>query len=341
MFIKSTGKKNIIDLFSIKQQISRNQELPIKDDEYWNPDIQVALKMGWITASGAPVQRTDSGEVAFTEERVIECENIHHRSIALNQNAREIRSGQRFNLKESEIDTPAIRYAISNGMIKIISSVSHKSDFSEATVDIDSDDSNILDSMEDDNDDMVDVGLDTNEELSAPTVVEDNKGVMWNTKDDVRVAPVMTNVITDENPDPVDSNRDDPKGRSVVVDPNKARFLKYRSDENITFVDQEGESERIMKHPTMNPHAKKQAVSDVQHERRLQGENVEVDVNVMDAMVEDEDEVRRKAHPILGKEKSNPKDVDFLDDLDDLEIRVSQHPVLGKKDKEAEVEVDF
>ncbi len=322
MFIKSTGVKNLLVLNSIKQELRKGQELPIRDDEYWNNDVQVALKMGWITASGVPVKKMDSGEeVPVIEEQVIECENTHHRSIALNQHEMGIRPGQRFNLKESDLDTPAIKNAISREMIKVISSVSHKSFANETTVDI-SPSKKLFENEDDDRfGDVVDVGLETNEELSTPTIVEDTKGVKWNAKEEV-VSVSMTNVITDDNPAPVDPNKDDPKGRSVVVDPNKARFLKYNRDENITFIDQDGEADRIIKHPTMDVQAKKQAIADVR------------ETNETDVVIDDEDEIRRKAHPILGKQDNNPKDVDFLDDLDDLEVRVAQHPVLGKKDIE-------
>ena len=69
-------------------------------------------------------------------ELFIECENTHHRSIALNESDRGIRPGQRFNLKAIALDTPEIKNAISQGMIKVISSASHKSFADETTVNI-------------------------------------------------------------------------------------------------------------------------------------------------------------------------------------------------------------
>jgi len=267
MFIKNTGVKNLISLASIGEELKKGQSIPIKDDAYWNSDIQIALKMGWITADSVPVKKLgDDEEEIIIEDRMIECENTHHRPIAINEKdsdgkpllvgyTKEVRPGQRFTLRESELDTHAIKNAISRGMIKILSSASHKHNSEETTLNVTGSMKSIFDTQ----DDVVDMGLDTNEEMSTPESIidpepiKDERGIVWNMPDEVasvKTVPMM-NVITDENPDPVDSNRDDPKRRSVVVDPNKTRYRKLTEDKDITFVDHTEEESRKTSHPVM------------------------------------------------------------------------------------------
>jgi len=323
--------KGVLDLASIRQQLVKGQVLHLKDDDFWNADVQTALKMGWVVSKGTPTQAATS---QYTGNRKIKCVNTHHRSISMRQNEREIRPGQTFVLPESDMDTPAVRAAVAKGMIKPLGVADAESEDSEGkvyvkkrlegvaltpehqtepTVDLGHAPTPSLQLDEPDGEGIVRVDLDTNEELSSPTIIKDNKGVTWNKSEEIS-GP--SNIITDENPAPVDPNVGDPKRTSVVVDPNKARLNAYvaNKDQNITFVDRLEKQERIASHPKLK-------------DKPIPQEEGTVIIEDID-----DDEARIAAHPVLSKQ---PRDagVDFIDDLDTIE-RVESHPVLGKKNNE-------
>ena len=69
MVITGTHKiANLLEIPSLKQQIKKNQSLTIKDDSFWNHDVQVAVKMGYIStdssenSSSMPVENLDKVE---------------------------------------------------------------------------------------------------------------------------------------------------------------------------------------------------------------------------------------------------------------------------------------
>ncbi len=318
--------KGVLDLGSIHQQLVKGQVLHLKDDDFWQTDVQTALKMGWVVSKGTPSPANIS---PYTGNRMIKCVNTHHRSISMRQNEREIRPGQTFVLPEQDMDTPAVRAAVARGMIKPLGVAAAEGTESEGKVYVkkrlegvsltpEHQSSPTEIEISDDmvaSEGVVKVELDTNEELATPAIIKDKKGVTWNKSEDI-TGPSM--VITDEHPAAVDPNINDPKRTSIVVDPNKTRLNAYiaSKEQNITFVDRAQEREKIASHPKLRNQPPPQD----------EGTVIIEDIN--------NDEARIASHPVLSKQvKDADAGVDFIDDLDIME-RIEKHPVLGQNSEE-------
>lgn len=313
--------KGVLDLSSIKTQFKKGQSLNVRDDDYWQSDVQSAIRMGFLKVEGKL-----NNESEEDGDKVFKCKNTHIRSISMNENSSEIKPGQTFILRQRELESPAVKNAISRGMIKVLSTGSEEA--SEVSVNVtkllkgqDQGVERIEGFEEEDDGDLGIANLltgkkkpkvqtDTNEEISTPTVIikesdirpiKDEKGVDWNAPVEERqVFQVKspTNIITSDHPDPVDSNIGDPKGKSVVMDPNKqSRYMNYMKDDSVVFVDKSQEKERIDAHPTMDPEVKK-----------LAAQNQDLDI-IEDI---DEDEKRRQQHPVLGKKTKDDSDISFV-----------------------------
>jgi len=311
--------KSVLDLSSIKHQLVKGQTLHLRDEDFWKPDIQTALTMGWIVTKTSP-SSPEAVQTQVSGNRYIKCINNHHRSISMRENDREIRPGQVFTLKESEMDSGAIRAAVSKGIIKPlgVADADQETD-TEGRVHVTKRMQEIedialpsveLDTAEQNGEGTVKLDLETNEEVvSSSVVVEDTKGVVWNKTS----IDTPSDVIQDENPPSVDPNVGDPRRNSIVVDPNKARLNAYVANKevNITFVDQAEKQQRIDSHP------------------KLKNKPVPEDEGVVVISDLDDNEARIAAHPILSKQPRQ-NGVDFIDDLDTVE-RIEKHPVLSKQ----------
>lgn len=181
MLIKGTSKiKGVVEIPSIRQQLKVNQVLPISDKDYWNSDLQVALRMGYITVSGGPEQ---SSTESTDSTRMITCQNTHIRAISLPGFASDINPGAQFSIKESQLNEPSIRGALAKGMIKVVQLVSDTK-VSEGVVRISKPKSSHP-------------PTDVNDELPSPSAV-----------------------IDDPNPPPVrKADIPDPAGRSIIFNP--------------------------------------------------------------------------------------------------------------------------
>jgi len=326
--------KGVLDLGSIKQQLVKGQTLHLKDDDFWKPDVQTAIKMGWIKTKASPSGPEEVKANVPLGSRYIKCINNHHRSIGLSGKDQEIRPGQVFTLKESEMDSVPIRSAISKGIIKPLGVANPAQDTAEAGsegrihvskrmqelegVELPGESEPAPEVIETEDvetaagEGVVKLDFDTNEEVSSD-VVEDNKGVVWN-----KVGiDTPSEVIEDDQIKEVDPNADDPRRHSIVVDPHKARLNAFAANQpaEITFVDKNEDLERRASHPKL----KDQPLPD-------EDEGLVVISDI------DDDEARIAAHPILSKQ---PRDdgVDFIDDLDTIE-RIQKHPVLSKQQTE-------
>jgi len=320
--------KGVLDLGSIRQQLVKGQTLYLKDDDFWKSDVQTAIKMGWIKTKANPSSPEGVKSQAPLGDRYIQCVNNHCRSISMRENDREIRPGQVFTLKESEMDSPAIRAAISKGLIKPLGVASSKKDevgtegrvhvtkrmqediASPVESETEVIESEVVETAEGEG--TVKLDFETNEDVISSVVVEDNKGVVWN-----KVGiDTPSEVIEDDQIKEVDPNADDPRRHSIVVDPHKARLNAYVTNKpaEIKFVDADETKQRRAAHP------------------KLKDKPLPDDEGLVVIADIDDNEARIAAHPILSKQ---PRDngVDFIDDLDTVE-RIQKHPVLSKQQTE-------
>ena len=304
MLIRGTKKiKGILDLYSIKQQLKPGQSLVIPENDYWQSDVQMAVRMG-LLQTDTPKGKKETKKPDAT--KMIKFKNIHSRPIGLEGHKEEIPSGQEFFLSEEETETNVVRHAIGKGLIKVIGSNKEISEIEESTV-------TVLNKLKPD-ENVNTPPIDTNEEIPMPTVVKDKKGVVWNTSnDEIRNVEIASHVIDTETPDAVDSNRGDPRKSSIVMDPNKTR---NKEDNIITFVDKEEEEKHAASHPKLKPKKTK-----------------EIEEEPVDKV---EEEKRVAQHPVLSKKTKKTTEDAFIDDLDDIQARIRKHPILKKKAKEEE-----
>lgn len=173
MIIKGTQKiKGVVDIASIKLQLKKDSVYAISDNDYWNSDVQSALRMGFIEAS---TDKTTSGET-----RHYECVNVYHRELTLPFMTLPVKPNGKFSLNQKEINDPSVRAAQARGMIKVVEVVDG-SDRTEGTMKL----GNVFKSTENIN----------------PNVVEAQPPVVLETNEDL---PRMTEVVADDRPRQVD-----------------------------------------------------------------------------------------------------------------------------------------
>ncbi len=272
MIIKGTPRiRGMLDLPTIKKQLGKNDSLPVSDVEYWSSDVQIAIKMGYLTAEGA-VERYPGpdGEV----ERVIKLVNKNNKApLNLPNQNHSIPPGAEFTLKESEIQNSDIRSAISKGLIEVVNAVEENTadegfvrlggapkvtaktapkEVAAPVYDAQLDNLTpaqraLFDAVQKNQPkkETPQPDLDINEELVGPVRI---------------VEPA--NVIDVENPPPITSDDiPDALGKSVIFNPTgdqPVRLMKNATvsgpkREVLTFVDKLQESERIQQHPTLKP----------------------------------------------------------------------------------------
>lgn len=119
MDIKGTNRiKGVLELPNLKRQLVKGQSMSINDNDYWSPDVQTAIKMGFVTAVAPSRARIDSPEEK--NERQVMCRNAHPRPLGLPNFAHEIAPNAQFQVKESDLSKPDIKAAIARGIIKIV-----------------------------------------------------------------------------------------------------------------------------------------------------------------------------------------------------------------------------
>lgn len=267
MIIKGTPLiRGMLDLPTIKKQVGKNDSLPLSDNEFWSSDVQIALKMGYLTAIGETERFPGpDGEI----ERVIKLVNRNKSPLNLPNHNHSIPAGAEFTLKESELRDVDIRSAIAKGLIEVINAVEttptdegfvklgseppssepEKQQFSQQLEHLTPAQRALLEAAQkaqSPQEKPPPPALDTNEELSGLTRV---------------IEPVR--VIDTENPPPVTADDiPDALGESVVFNPTgekPVRVMKNASvaepkvGRGITFVDEQQTQERIEQHPTLKP----------------------------------------------------------------------------------------
>jgi hypothetical protein len=311
MIIKGTNKiKGVVDLYSIKKQLTKDAKYTIKDSEFWNSDVQAALGMGLITAEQPP----NSKDQPPQDEAQVVCRNAHSRPITVLNRPTQVMPNQTFTLSQDELQMPDIQKALAKNMISVVSSSSAKpnQEEEEGVVTV----SQIIAQEEAkaeqkkreekwkqmENANRRNIDLDTNEELSTPSVIDEEepnpvqapdqrsvRSVIWNPthapleSENVKKFGSSDKVIDTEKPDAVDSNEGDPRRSAMVVE-------KEKSDE-INFVDKQERIDRIKSHPKLK-------------DKELPEEEEPDFV--------DPDEERRQKHPKLKDKKPNDE-IDFVD----------------------------
>ncbi len=336
MYIKGTDKiKGLLDLSSVKLQLAKNSILPINDNDFWNSDIQIALKMGYISAMGSPQIDGDGNEVST--ERSVRCINQLDRTLQLPGLNEQIGPNREFTIKESELNNPHIRAAVSRGLIKVMEILDTDDAFDEAFLDLGEE-------WEEEQGEQYEekkaeaeafqgqiltpaqqallnaaktkqVKLDTNEEIGTPT-----------------------RVIDTDNPDPITTQPDDPKRKSVVWNPDGvekkkpkkiANFIESAHPEEVNANENDPKGSTVVVNPSGQP-----LVS------TMKGSLINTTESDDLSFVDEESKVqKRAAHPILGKQALKQKDDNIMLDLEkEDEERVKAHPVLGKKGTNQEVD---
>lgn len=342
MVIKGTEKiKGVLDLSSVGLQLKKGAVYSISDNDFWNSDIQSALKMGFLSSAGDPTQKGDDSK------KVVRCINSYHRPITLNSvSAKEVMPNHSFTLPESKLNDPDIRVAISKGMITVTQVIDPNSR-SEGFLELGSlfaKESKKSPKNEEQTIKQSPNTLETNEEIDSLGKVvdetESEKEIVWNPsgkkkvvsfKDAMRTQvdnedqseilkprkePEGThtgNVISDPNPAPVQAE-DDKKRQTVVINPHKSRVtntaksyvwnaekqvndepqqkLSHKQIDDILFVDEKQEKEKIASHPILS---KKQIVEEID-----------------DPIIPDPVTDRIAKHPVLSKKQQN-EEIDFVE----------------------------
>lgn len=255
--IRGTDKiKGMLDLGGINKQLKTGDALPIADHEFTDHSVQVALKMGFITFE-------KGGIIDLPTDTSVNVKNIYDRPLRINcLNDEEVRSGQVFTLTEDQVNSSDIRGALAKGYLKILSSARPSpADEGESDIKVgnlfkeEPEEMFKLDISEDD--------LETNEEAVDPGVIESN------------------------DPEPVTKKDiDDPKGKTVIWNPNRDPIAHTRTGMDAISSDKNGE---ILPLET----------------------NVEIgDIQFVDAELDKE---RRESHPVLkNKPLEETGDLDFL-----------------------------
>lgn len=268
MVIKGTSKiRGVLDLNSIKRQIKSNDTMPISDNDYWNSDVQVALKMGYITAVGDEKAPTsEHGE----PDRIVKLTNKLRTPLNIPSQTHAVPAGAQFTMRESELRDPDVRLAVSKGLIQVLSVLDEEKP-SEGVLNLQGDTTQetlspdnakkeeekefqhktednltpaqraFLNAQKKVQKDQPD--LDTNEELPEPKTTKNS-----------------SNIIDTETPDEVKSNQvPDSLGKSVVFNPTGQKPINVIKNAHVanpkegpSFVDQEQEKERVDKHPKLN-----------------------------------------------------------------------------------------
>ncbi|MFQ5787893.1 MAG: hypothetical protein ACE5H1_07915, partial [Thermodesulfobacteriota bacterium] len=251
--------KGALDLTGIDKQLSTGESLPITEEEFADHSVQIAIKMGFLTFDKSDLVESDS-----TSSSMIRVKNVYDRPLRINLLDGEVRPGQTFSLSEDQINSSDIRGALAKGFLEIISSARiKKAEETDLKVgNLFSDEpTEIISSTEEKEKSL---HLETNEEVVNPSIIDT------------------------ETPKPINTNDiDDPKGKTVIWNPNKDPITHTQSQMKSVTADREGETSNLV-----------EATVDVS------------DISFVDAELDKE---RRESHPVLKNLADEPNDgIDFL-----------------------------
>ncbi len=249
--IQGTEKiKGALDLGGINKQLAAGGSLPITEEEFTDHTVQTAIKMGLLTFKKSEIIESDL-------KTMIQVKNVYDRPLRINLIDGEIRPGQTFALSEDQINTSDIRGALAKGFLEIVSSVRTK----------ESEESDIK------------IGNLFSEE---PIKAEETPRLETNEE------AVNPSVIDTEDPKPIEADDiDDPKGQSIVWNPNKEYIAQTPNQMKSVIADGSGETSPLAE--------------------------TAVDVSDISFVDEELDQKRRDSHPILKNTTVEPNDgIDFL-----------------------------
>lgn len=363
MVIKGTDKiKGVVDLASIGKQLSKTSTFSISDNDFWNSDVQAALRMGLIVSAGSP-------EKTNNPIKVVKCINTYHSTINLG-NIGEIGVGHTFTMPESELNAPHIKAAERRGMIKVIQ-VIDPSDKSEGflkigdlfkeqekkkAADKKAEAENFKKKHLETNESLPPITKVINERDPEPVEAETTEKIVWNPNSN----PVPSTPKKDkkknnlENAVRTSGNAEQPpmteteviNGEEVevekpemyknVIDTDKPKPVSASDDDprrNTVVVNpNEAKVSNTIKDATVWDGKKSTKPSKA--EKKASNND---DISFVD---EEAEESRVKNHPKLGKQKYEKKENDPIapDSVD--ENRIAKHPVLKNKENQ-NTELDF
>ncbi len=205
--------------------------------------------MGFVTYSQNSVPEPEA-------DMTVQLRNVYDRVITVNAIGSDVRPGQVFGISEEALNSPDIQGALAKGILEVVSSVRSSNPVIEET---DVKVGELFESINEPEEETITAEslekeatyLETNEELSAP------------------------NVIDVPNPEPIGkADIEDPKGKSVVWNPNREPIPHTRNSmeavdarglnldnpliemdvsvsDEISFVDQELKDQKIQSHPIL------------------------------------------------------------------------------------------
>ncbi len=199
MVIKGTSKiKGVLDLSSVKLQITKGATYSLSDNDYWNSDVQSAIRMGFVATAGEPQNKSKNAA------KVVRCINSYNRTISIGAIGKEVHPGHSFTLREDQLKDPDVKVALSRGMVTVVQIVD-TSDQTEGFLEL----GNIFEKEEKSKQE------DKKAEAEAFKKLRDQK-VELETNESL---PNMTKVINEENPPPVRNKDIDPRKRSIIWNP--------------------------------------------------------------------------------------------------------------------------
>lgn len=242
MEIKGTKKiRGVLALPSVKLELKSGHAYNVSETDFWNQDIQIALRMGFITKgkddhdAGQTVPKnvdpdSDDDSVAANIEgnAMIKCKNIHKRSITLNQIQTEIKPGQIFVVRKKDLELADIKLAVSKRYIEIVEAVDADKEVTESSIRI-NDLLNMDDEVQEPSmaDDMFQPDAKTvvGEKLDAMKGATVGKSAELDL--DTNEEASNPRVIHDENPPPIRSNQipDSRKNKNVIWNPTKGDVI--------------------------------------------------------------------------------------------------------------------
>jgi len=199
MVIKGTNKiKGVLDLSSVNLQITKGATYSLSDNDYWNSDVQSAIRMGFVMTAGEPVNKNKN------VNKVVRCVNSYHHTIAIGAIGKEISPGHSFTLQEDQLKDPDVKVALSRGMITVMQIVD-TSDQTEGFLEL----GNIFKKEEQIKQSEKKAEVDMFKKLMDQKVeLETNESL-----------PNMTKIIDEENSPPVKNQNIDPRKQSITWNP--------------------------------------------------------------------------------------------------------------------------
>ena len=252
--IKGThGIKGVLELSNVKLQVVKGGSYSLSDDDFHSSDVQIALKMGYITHESATKEKKQDNN---DESRKVRCRNTHIRSLSLPVFSGEIKPEQEFIINEADLKNDHIQAAVAKGWLDVVSTVD-PSDYSEGFMKI----ADIF--AEQQSKEEPEKRTEANEfKQELENMFDEEKE--FETNEELTISVTPSNIIDTENPEPIDpKNIPDAKKSSVTWNPTNAPVInemkntdttplvKEGQGDEMSFVDKEAEEQRIKSHPKL------------------------------------------------------------------------------------------